>query len=119
MSRYLTITASNSMRFGERKRGLKTRPKIGRVTLSFFLVMLICALGVFYIFEVNNLATKGYEIDRMEKQLNELKKENESLQIQAAELKSMYKIEEKTKEFNMIAPKDMSYMNLPGDVAMK
>jgi len=119
MSRFLTLTHSSSVRFGERKRILKSQPKVGRVTLSFFLVVLVCATGVFYIFEVNNMATKGYEIDKLEKQLNELKKGNERLQIQAAELKSMYKIEEKTKELNMIAPKDVSYMNLPGDVAMR
>jgi regulator of replication initiation timing len=65
------------------------------------------------------MATKGYEIDKLEKQLNDLKKENERLQIEAAELKSMYKIEEKTKELNMIAPKGVSYLSLPGDVAMK
>lgn len=87
--------------------------------MSFFLVVLVCATGVFYIFEVNNLATKGYEIDKLEKQLNNLQKENERLQIEAAELKSMYRIEEKTKELNMVVPKDVSYMNLPGDVAMK
>lgn len=119
MSRFLTITNSNSLKFGRRKEALKHKPKMGRVTLSFFLVALICALGVFYIFEVNNLAMKGYEIDRLEKQLNDFRKENERLQIQAAELKSMYKIEEKTKDLNMIAPKGVSYLNLPGDVAMK
>jgi cell division protein FtsL len=119
MSRYLTLTSSSSVRFGERKRVLGNQPKIGRVTLSFFLVVLVCATGVFYIFEVNNMATKGYEIDKLEKQLNDLKKENERLQIEAAELKSMYKIEEKTKELNMIAPKGVSYLSLPGDVAMK
>jgi cell division protein FtsL len=119
MSRYLTITNSNSIRFGERKGAIKNQPKVGRVTLSFFLVVLVCALGVFYIFEVNNMATKGYEIDKLEKQLNDLQKNNDRLQIEAAELKSMYKIEEKTKDLNMIAPKDVSYMNLPGNVAMK
>lgn len=119
MSRFLTLTHSSSVRFGDRKSILKNQPKVGRVTLSFFLVVLVCATGVFYIFEVNNLATKGYEIDKLEKQLNNLQKENERLQIEAAELKSMYRIEEKTKELNMVVPKDVSYMNLPGDVAMK
>ena len=119
MSRYLTITNSSSVRFGERKEALKTQSKLGRVTLNFILVTLICAAGVFYIFEVNNSATKGYEIRGLETKLNELRKENETLRIQAAELKSMYKIEEKTKDLNMVAPKDVSYLNLPGDVAMK
>lgn len=119
MSRYLTITSSNSAQFGERKKSLNVRSKMGRVTLSFFLVTLVCAAGVFYIFEVNNLATKGYEIKNLENQLNKLRKENENLRIQEAELKSMYKIEEKTKDLNMIVPKDVSYLNLPGDMAMK
>jgi cell division protein FtsL len=119
MSRYLTITNSNSARFGERKGALKTKPKMGRVTLSFILAVLVCASGIFYIFEVNNLATKGYEIRELENQLKDVQKANETLRIQAAELKSMYKIEEKTKELNMVAPKDVSYLNIPGDVAMK
>lgn len=107
------------MRFGQRKGALKNQPKMGRVTLSFVLATLISAMGIFYIFEVNNLATKGYEIRDLEKKLERLKKENEMLGIQAAELKSMYKIEEKTKELNMVVPKNVTYLNLPGDVAMK
>lgn len=119
MSRYLTITNSNSVHFGERKKSIQTGPQMGRVTLNFILVALVCAAGVFYIFEVNNLATKGYEIRKMENQLNELKKENENLRIQEAGYKSMYNIEERTRDLNMVAPKDVSYLNLPGDVAMK
>jgi len=83
------------------------------------LAILICALGVFYIFEVNSLATKGYEINKLETQIEGLKKQNENLKIQAAELKSMYNIEEKTKELNMVAPKDTNFLSLPGNVAMK
>ena len=119
MSRYLTITNSSSVRFGERKETFNAKPKMGRVTLSFVLVVLICVSGVFYIFEVNNLAMKGYEIRSLENQLKDLQKKNEAFRIQAAELKSMYKIEEKTKDLNMVVPKDVSYLNLPGDVAMK
>ncbi len=120
MSRYLTITNSNSACLGERKVTLKAhKAKVGRVTSSFFLVALVCALGVYYIFEVNKIAVRGYEIRELESKLEKIKKDNETLQIQAAELKSMYKIEERTKELNMIVPKDISYLNLPGDVAMK
>jgi len=119
MSRYLTITHSNSIRFGERKKALSSGFRMGRITLSFFLVMLICAAGVFYIFEVNNIATKGYEIKSLENRLNELRRENENLRLREAELRSIYKIEEKTEELNMVVPQNISYLNLPGDVAMK
>lgn len=120
MSRFLTITNSSSVNFGDRKKTVKSQGGlIGNVTLNFLVAALVCLLGVFYIFEVNNMATKGYEIKALENKMADLKKENENLKIQEAELKSMYSIEEKTRELNMVAPKGVSYLNLPGDVAMK
>lgn len=120
MSRFLTITNSSSVNFGERKKAVKSQStRMGNVTLNFLVAALVCVLGVFYIFEINNMATKGYEIKALENQMGVLKKENEKLKIQEAELKSMYNIEEKTKDLNMVVPKDVSYLNLPGDVAMK
>jgi hypothetical protein len=120
MSRFLTITNSNSLGIGQRKRVVKPQSlRIGNVTINFILATLVCLLGVFYIFEVNNIATKGYEIKSFENRLEDLRKENERLKIQAAESKSMYNIEEKTKELNMVVPKDISYLSLPGNVAMK
>jgi cell division protein FtsL len=120
MSQLLTATQANSLAFRERKKSAKKEPaRFGRLTLNFVLVVLICALGVFYIFEVNNVATKGYDIKSLEKQVQELKDKNENLKIREAELKSMYNIEEKTKDLNMTAPADISYLTLPGNVAMK
>ncbi|MFA5871972.1 MAG: septum formation initiator family protein [Parcubacteria group bacterium] len=120
MSRFITITSASSVDFGKRKGAIKSNSfQFGRITLSFLLVAMICAAAVFYIFEVNNQATKGYEIKNLEDNLEALKANNEKLKIQAAELKSMYNIEEKTKELNMTAPKDISYINVPGEMAMK
>lgn len=120
MNKTLTLSHSNSFGFRERKKTTKNQPlKIGRVTLNFLLVVLICVLGVFYIFEVNNLATKGYEIRELEKKVQDLKDKNEKLKIREAELRSIYNIESKMEELNMTVPKDVSYFTLPGNVAMK
>lgn len=114
MSRYLTLASQSSMRFGERKGAIKAQPsKMGGAALNFIIVTLICVVGFLYIYEVNNLATKGYDIKKFEADLEQQKKENENLNIRAAELKSMYNIEEKTKDLNMVAPKDISYLNIP------
>ena len=123
MSQILTAVRSNSAVFGDRKRAAKNKTSplggTGRVTWTLALVTLICAAGVFYIFEVNNVATQGYTIRDLEKQAQELRDENEKLKIREAELRSMYNIEQRTKDLNMIAPKDVSYLSLPGNVAMK
>lgn len=121
MSQSLTATNSNSLVFGGRKKFSSSREpvRIGPLTLNFLLVVLICAAGVFYIFEVNDVATQGYKIRELEKRAQELKDSNEKLKIREAELRSMYNIEEKTKDLNMVAPGSISYMALPGNVAMK
>lgn len=120
MSQILTASHVNSAAFGGRKRTAKIKPiKTGRITWTLVLVTLICAAGVFYIFEVNNVATQGYTIRDLEKQAQDLRDSNEKLKIKEAELRSMYNIEQRTKDLNMIAPKDVSYLSLPGNVAMK
>jgi cell division protein FtsL len=122
MSRILALSPSNPIEIGERKRNTKTKPfplSGSRVTLNFLLVVLICAAGVLYIFEVNDRATLGYQIKQKEQKIQDLKDQNEKLKIREAELRSMYNIEEKTKELNMTAPQNVSYMSLPGNVAMK
>jgi hypothetical protein len=123
MSQILAINSTNPAVFGEKKKRAKTKPVstsgTGRISWSFLLVSLICVVGVLYIFEVNNAATQGYNIQSLEKQVQELKNNNEKLKIREAELRSMYNIEERTKNLNMTAPKDVSYLTLPGNVAMK
>lgn len=117
MSQAIAISRQNFAGLG--KKAAKKQPKESRLTFSFLFVVLICALGVFYIFEVNNVATQGYQIQSLEKKVQDLKDTNEKLKIREAELRSMYNIEEKTKELNMSAPANVSYMQLPGNVAMK
>ncbi|HLM84306.1 MAG TPA: hypothetical protein VK254_03810 [Candidatus Bathyarchaeia archaeon] len=120
MSQFATITHSNPVVFAERKKAIKKNPaKAGKIAWSFLLVILICVSGVFYIFEVNNVATQGFKIRELEKQVQDLKNSNGNLKIKEAQLRSMYNIEERTKDLDMTAPKDVSYMMLPGNVAMK
>ncbi len=128
MSRILALSPSTSIGIGERKRNIGAKnagakrsgfAESKRVTLNFLLVVLICAAGVLYIFEVNNVATQGYQIKDKEKKVQELKDQNDKLKIREAELRSMYNIEGKTKDLDMTAPQNVSYMSLPGNVAMK
>jgi cell division protein FtsL len=120
MGRILVLSPSNSLGVGERKGNIKKNPmRMGRATLNFLLVVLICTAGVFYIFEVNNVATQGYKIKELEQKMQNLKDSNEKLKIREAELRSMYNIEEKTKQLDMTAPQNVSYMSLPGNTAMK
>ncbi len=120
MSQSLTITHPNSFSVGERQRAAKKKTAAeSKITWNILLAALICIAGVLYIFEVNSVATQGFDIRNLEKKVQEKGEENAKLKIREAELRSIYNIEQKTKDLNMVAPKDVSYMSLPGNVAMK
>lgn len=93
--------------------------KVSKPTAVFLLLGFLCVAGVLYIFQVNRLATMGYEIKNKEKAIEELKKSNESLKIRAAELKSMHNLETEKERMQMKKPGEVSYIEVGTPVALR
>ena len=93
--------------------------KVSKLTIVFVLIGFIFCAGIMYIFQVNKLATMGYEIREKEKQIGELKKKNETLQIKAAELRSMQSLEADSGGVRMEKPTSVTYIEITEPVAMK
>lgn len=119
-----------------RRRSLNWQPKIKRkiqtqwqpvsalksYTAGFIspvFIVLACAMfsGLFYIYSVNQTAVKGIEIRNVEKNIAEQQKNNESLRIREAELKSLYHIEEESKQIEMINIANVKYLEESPSVA--
>ncbi len=85
-----------------------------------FLIFLFFVLAlVFYLYSVNSRAAKGYQIRQVEKSISELQKENEKLIIKEVELKSLYRIEEESKNINMGNLRHVSFIEEAGPMAMR
>lgn len=80
---------------------------------------LLVVAGILYIYSINSSAVKGYQIKQVEKEISDLQKENEKLKIQEAELKSLYHVEEASKQLNMGEMKNISYIEETSPVALK
>ncbi|MCX6763839.1 MAG: hypothetical protein NTZ97_03875 [Candidatus Moranbacteria bacterium] len=93
--------------------------EIGLATGTFFLISLILLLGIFYLYEVNSIATQGFEVKDIEGKIQELDKESQKLKIREVELKSMNSIERALEEFNLVSSQEVSYVEVPGPMAMK
>jgi len=80
--------------------------------ISPVLVVLACTAfsGLFYIYSVNQTAVKGIAIRNAEKEVAAQEKNNESLKIKEAELKSLYRIEEASKQLNMVDAAGVKYL---------
>lgn len=65
---------------------------------SVFVVACICLLGILYLFTINSVTTKGNLTSNLERDISELKAENEKLTLKEAELRSLDKIGEAVKD---------------------
>lgn len=88
-------------------------------TAIFFLAAGLLMAGSVYLYQVNSVITKGYEIREKEAGIQELKKESQQLKIREVELKSMYSIEKSMGDLNLITSSGVSYVEENEPMAMK
>lgn len=74
--------------------------------------------GFFYIYSINQSAVKGYEIRQIEKKISQISNDNELLKIKEAEFRSFYKIEETSKNLNMLEVTDVTYIDTASPLAL-
>lgn len=87
---------------------------------AFVVLFLITALsGIFYLYQVNDLASKGYDLKKLQVQMADLKSNNEKNRIKEAELMSMYNMEKATRDLNFVSQQNISYLEINDSVAMK
>jgi hypothetical protein len=93
--------------------------KAGMASTLFLLAFLTIVAGRFYLYQVNDLATKGYEIRDIENRIAQLEKDGKNLQIKEVELRSMYNLEKATQDLNLVNAQNVSYLEMDNSVAMK
>jgi cell division protein FtsL len=87
---------------------LKNRNKV------IILTVLIIFCGVLYLWQINSLATKGYNMKDLEAKASELKDENKRLQVQITDLRSVARITEKVQELKMVEVARLEYLKANG-----
>jgi hypothetical protein len=93
--------------------------KMSVITLTSFAITVFLLSGFFYLFQVNDLATKGFEIREAENRIKDLEEAGKKLQIKETELRSMYAIEKDSRDLNLVKTSNVSYVEMNGPVAMK
>lgn len=98
---------------------VKKKSRSSLVNCCFFLAFILATTGSFYLYQVNDLATKGYEMKEAEGRIKELEKESKRMEIKEVELRSMYNIEKSTKELDLVNAQNITYIEMNSPVAMK
>jgi cell division protein FtsL len=98
-----------------RKRGFR----FGPIALGFITVLIFSLVSLFYLAQSNQITTKGYTLQDLEQKRSKVLSENERLQVEAARLESLNKINEKAKDLSMVPVKELKYFNSTGALAKK
>lgn len=77
--------------------------------LGVFLILLAVVGGFLYIREITSTAASGYDISALERRAGELRVEETRLQLEAAELQSLRRIEERLPKLNLVPAADVAY----------
>jgi len=83
---------------------------IQAVHVGAAVLVLLVGTVLAYLVQVNNFATKGYEINRLQTQLAQLQDEHDKLQVQAAQLQSIQRIQTDPAVLNMVPINQITYV---------
>ena len=121
MNRTVVIRKNTSGWQPKIKRKIDQQPtekrKAGFISPVFIVVAFALISGLFYLYSINQSAIKGFQIRQVEKEISAIKKDNERLKIKEAQLKSLYHIEQSTKDLDMSDLKDVNYIDESAAVA--
>ena len=106
----MLITNQNTTDLGLRKRTIGREIKIGPLSLSFFTIIVLAALALFYLAQSTQSATKNYEMRELEDQKNKLLDEGRRLEVESVRLKSINEIKKSTEDGSMEANKQSYFV---------
>jgi len=107
------------------------RNRIKRITVSqemkkskkmfgVFFMIIIIMMSAGYISKMSGIATNGYEVEKYENQLVNLKRENQKMVIEMADLKAMHNLENDNSDLVAVERNNISYItSSSGAVAMR
>jgi cell division protein FtsL len=85
---------------------------------NVLILALIMVFGFLYLFQINSLGTKGYEIRQLEQKIKILQVDNKALQLQSSNLSSITKIQKDAETLNMVPATEVTYIK-DADFALK
>ena len=88
-------------------------------TSRFVLLGATSLLGFLYLIQTSALATKGYDITDLQRQVRGLEHDTQSLDWQIAQYQSMGSIQERLKAMDLVAATDVNYVSAGAVVAKR
>lgn len=93
-------------------------PKFCGLFFAFSAITLLGAVG-FYLSSINAIAIAGNDSNRYEKTIDDLSKQQHRMQVETAELSSLYRLQDQQGQYQPIAPEQVLYVTVSGPLALR
>lgn len=101
-----SLAMTRQQRFATRNQNAvdfrKTSTKLGPISNTVILIVLVCLLGLLYLTQVTKTAAYGYKVDALTEQQALLKTEHDDLEIASARLQSLDRVQQSTQATAMV-----------------
>lgn len=110
MPKTLAIRNLNLERSRTRKTTVSQEMKKSKKMFGVFFMVIIIMMSAGYISKMSGIATNGYEVEKYENQLINLKKENQKIVIELADLEAMRNLESDNSDLVAVERDNISYI---------
>jgi len=91
----------------------KKRWRFSASSRAFVLVGVV-VLSFIYLFQINTVSSKGFEVSELERQITDLERETKQLEVDIATHSSMQSIQERLGSLDMVAVDSVEYVTPVG-----
>lgn len=92
---------------------------LNRNIVTIGLAVLSAVLLVAYIATVNNVATAGFSVSELQREVGGLKKERAELQLQASAMGSLQRVETESRTLSLVPVENIEYLQTTSTVAVR
>jgi cell division protein FtsL len=107
MGKYFALSMQIPM---QQKAGKRAVSKASVEKLGFAVTAACLLLAVSYLVQANSFSTKGFEISRLQQKVDALSESNKKLQIEAAQLQSLQRIQSEPQQTSMVPVNIVTYI---------
>jgi cell division protein FtsL len=80
-----------------------------------FLTVLVSSFSVLYVAQTSSVSTKGYDINDLQREITQLQRENQKLDFQIAQYRSMQSIKDRLEQMDLVIADNIEYVTLVGN----
>lgn len=103
-------TATYAMRRNQNLYRQRAKIQMGPVSVGFTMIAIVSVLALIYLTQITKTSVYGYRVAELNRQRNRILADKQALEVEAARLQSIQKLEDSSKVSQMVPERQVHYI---------